>query len=214
MGEPRNAGVGEAYDRLADEYARQLFDELSHKPLDRELLNRFASHVRDGGLICDVGTGPGHVARYLHDRAAKVCGIDLSSEMIARARELNPGIEFQQGDMFALNVADNTFAGLTAFYAVVNIPRAKVGDALQEMHRVLEPHGLLLLAFHLGNETLHRNELWSIEVSLDFYFFETAEMTSYLRLAGFEIREVIERDPYPDVEHPSRRAYIFARKPG
>ena len=28
-----------------------------------------------------------------------------------------------------------------------------------------------------------------------------------------EIEEIIERDPYPDVEHQSRRAYIFARRP-
>jgi hypothetical protein len=35
-----------------------------------------------------------------------------------------------------------------------------------------------------------------------------------MREAGFEIDEVIERDPYaPDVEYQSRRAYIFAHKP-
>ncbi len=38
-------------------------------------------------------------------------------------------------------------------------------------------------------------------------------MVGYLRGVGFEIDEVIEREPYPDVEHPSRRAYIFARRP-
>jgi len=38
-------------------------------------------------------------------------------------------------------------------------------------------------------------------------------MTSYLEAANFEIEEIIERDPYPDVEHQSRRAYIFARRP-
>jgi hypothetical protein len=27
------------------------------------------------------------------------------------------------------------------------------------------------------------------------------------------VEEIIEREPYPDVEHQSRRAYIFARKP-
>ena len=30
--------------------------------------------------------------------------------------------------------------------------------------------------------------------------------------AGFEEVEVIERDPYPGVEYPSRRAYLFARR--
>ena len=32
--------------------------------------------------------------------------------------------------------------------------------------------------------------------------------------AGFQIAEVVEREPYPGVEHQSRRAYIFAEKPG
>ena len=49
--------------------------------------------------------------------------------------------------------------------------------------------------------------------SLDFIFFETGEMKDHLKLVGFELEEVIERDPYPEVEYPSRRAYIFARKP-
>jgi hypothetical protein len=38
-------------------------------------------------------------------------------------------------------------------------------------------------------------------------------MIEHLKAAGFEIEEVIEREPYPEVEHQSRRAYIFARKP-
>jgi len=207
-----SAEVEKAYDRIAGEYVRELFDELRHKPLDRELLNRFAAHVREGGLVCDVGAGPGHVARYLHERGAKVCGIDLSPEMVAQARRLNPEIEFQRGNMFALDAADNTFAGVSAFYSVVNIPPDKITHALKELHRVLEPHGLLLLAFHLGGEVLHRDELWGVPISLDFYFFGADEMLGYLRSAGFDIREVIERDPYPEIEHQSRRAYIFARK--
>jgi hypothetical protein len=51
------------------------------------------------------------------------------------------------------------------------------------------------------------------EVSLDFHFFETEEMKGYLGVAGFELEEVIERDPYPDIEAQTRRAYVFARKP-
>jgi SAM-dependent methyltransferase len=168
--------------------------------------------VRRKGLVCDIGTGPGHVAGYLHEHGVEVCGIDLSAEMVQRARVLNPEIDFQQGDMFALDVADGAFAGMTAFYAVVNLPRESLVRALRELHRVLQPHGLLLLAFHLGDEVLHRDEMWGVPISLDFYFFGVEEMSGYLHAAGFDIREVIERDPYPEVEHPSRRAYIFARK--
>ena len=156
---------------IADEYVRHIYDELQHKPFDRKLLDQFVASVPDNGLVCDIGTGPGHVARYLHERGANVCGIDLAPEMVERARRLNPGIEFQQGNMFALEIADGTFAGITAFYALVNIPRVEVGRALRELHRVLKPAGRLLLAFHVGDDVLHREEMWDVKVSLDFYFF-------------------------------------------
>ena len=42
-------------------------------------------------------------------------------------------------------------------------------------------------------------------------FCETATMKTNLITAGFELFEVIERDPYPEIEFQSRRAYIFAR---
>jgi SAM-dependent methyltransferase len=211
MDENKISGMRTSYDLVADEYMRHIYDELQHKPLDRALLDRFAGRVR--GLVCDIGTGPGHVARYLHDRGAKVCGIDLAPEMVERARHLNPGIEIRQGDMFALEVADDTFAGMTAFYALVNIPPSEIIRALGELRRVLKPGALFLLAFHLGDHALHVDEWWGQKVSLDFYFFRTDEMKKDLTEAGFEIEEVIERDPYPEIEQQNRRAYIFARKP-
>jgi hypothetical protein len=79
---------------------------------------------------------------------------------------------------------------------------------------VLSPKGVLLLTFHIGQEIKHLDELLDKEVSLDFFFFEREEVKNYLRTAGFELEEAIERDPYSkEVEHQSRRAYLFARKP-
>ena len=37
--------VQSSYDRVAAEYAQRIFGELEHKPLDRQLLNRFAASV-------------------------------------------------------------------------------------------------------------------------------------------------------------------------
>ena len=48
---------------------------------------------------------------------------------------------------------------------------------------------------------------------MDFFLFQPSEIRRHLETAGLEIDEVIERDPYPEVEYQSRRAYIFARKP-
>src|SRR5271166_5296731 len=94
MTEQKTSEVQLGYDRVAEEYARHLFDELREKPQDRELLDRFADRVRGGGLVCDLGCGPGQVARYLHEREVEVCGLDLSPGMVEQARQSNPGIEF------------------------------------------------------------------------------------------------------------------------
>jgi SAM-dependent methyltransferase len=213
MGDQKANDVAGSYDRVADEYVTRIYDELRHKPLDRQLLDRLAGSVREVGLICDMGCGPGQVARYLHERGAQVCGVDLSPEMVVRARHLNPGIEFQQGDMLALDVEDGAWAGIAAFYSIIHIPRVDVVRALRELGRVLRPGGRLLLTFHIGDEVKHLEEWWGYKVSVDFLFFRSDEMAGYLKSAGFEVEEIIERDPYPDVEHQSRRAYIFARKP-
>src|SRR5262245_44744915 len=101
-----------SYDAVADEYVRRFFDELRQKPLDRELLDRFAARGRDVGPVCDLGCGPGQVARYLHERGVAVCGVDLSPAMVERARQLTPGVEFRQGDMLGLDAPDGAWAGI------------------------------------------------------------------------------------------------------
>jgi SAM-dependent methyltransferase len=209
-----NEDVRSGYDRVAGEYAEHFRDELAQKPFDRKMLDWLAEKVGGLGVICDMGCGPGQVARYLFDQGARVCGVDLSPGMVERAQRLHPGIPFRQGDMLALSgIADNSYGGVAAFYSVIHVPRTALPQALEELKRVLCPGGVLLLAFHIGREVVHRDEWWGKEVSLDFVFFETEEMKDRLKVAGFELQEVIERDPYPGVEYPSRRAYLFARKP-
>jgi SAM-dependent methyltransferase len=207
--------IRESYDRLADEYARRIFEELQQKPFDRALLDRFAAEVTDIGEVCDMGCGPGHVARYLHEAGASVFGLDLSPRMIEQARRLNPDISFREGNMLALDLQDATLAGIAAFYAIVNIPKESLPLVFREMRRVLRPGGLLLLAFHTGDEKLHEDELWGRQISMDFFLLQPAEIRNQLETAGFTVLEIIERGPYsPEVEYQSRRAYIFARKPG
>jgi ubiquinone/menaquinone biosynthesis C-methylase UbiE len=199
------------YDRVAEHYATEFLEELARKPFDCRLLDEFAASVRGEAEVCELGCGPGQVARYLKDRGVNVRGIDLSAEMVRVASRLNPDIPFEQGDMLSLNLPDESVAALVLFYSIIHIKREDVTRALQEMNRVLTPGGKLFLAFHSGEGELHRDEWYGQPVSIDFQLFQGDEMARYLTASGFEGIKIVERAPY-EFEYPTKRVYAFARK--
>ena len=201
-----------SYDRVAVEYGEKFKDEMDDKPFDRDCLYRLVREVGELGPICDLGCGPGQIARYLHRQGVQTLGVDLSSKMVAEAQRLNPEIHFHQGDMLSLPDADNSWGGIAAFYCIIHIPREQIVNALREMKRVLKPGGPLLLAFHIGTEIKHLDVWWEKSVNLDFAFYLPTEMASWLKEAGFELLETLIREPNTDMEAATQRAYIFAKK--
>jgi SAM-dependent methyltransferase len=200
-----------SYDSAANAYVEHLFTELEQKPLDRHILNRFAEGVRGRGLVADLGCGPGHIAKYLHEQAVDVCGIDLSPEMVRSAARLCPGVEFRLGDMTSLDVLAGSLAGIVAFYSIVHFETSELDTVFRECRRVLAPDGLMLLAFHAGEETVHVDDLWGQPVNLDFRFHRPSDVISALRAAHLIVTESVEREPYEGVEYPSRRCYLLAK---
>jgi SAM-dependent methyltransferase len=207
-------GIRETYDTVARQYADEIYGELAAKPFDRDVLDRFAERVRGEGSVCDLGCGPGQIARYLRDRAVDAFGADFSEGMLVEARRLNPDLRFVQTSMLALGLRSDKLAGIAAFYSIIHIQRDKVVDAFREVRRVLCPGGPFLFTFHLGSEDSHHDEFFGEKVSLDVALFSTEEMVGYLEAADLSVEEVRERDPYaPEVEYQSRRGYILASRP-
>lgn len=207
------ARIVKSYDKIAAPYAAHYADELDSKPFDRDMLDIFASAIPGDGLVCDLGCGPGQVARYLANRGVDVFGIDISPQMVSIARTFAATIRFDEGDMLALPLQDSTLAGIAAFYAIVNLPACVLRRVFEEMFRVLQPQGSLLLAFHIGEETIAPEELFGISISMQFNLFKPQFIAGELTDAGFRVERIFERDPYPGgIEYPSRRAYLFAKK--
>jgi SAM-dependent methyltransferase len=206
------ADIGTSYDTVAEHYAAEYFDELSRKPFDCDLLTRFAQGLPANARVCDIGCGPGHIARYLANQGLAVTGIDLSPAMVATARRLNPGMTFETGDMLELPFAGQWFAGIAAFYSLIHIERELLPRALMELYRVLAPEGRLLVTFHAGEGEIHRNEWFGQAVAVHVTLFTSAEMMKAMEKAGFRTGEVLERAPY-EFEYPSQRASITAFRP-
>lgn len=202
------------YNATAKEYGEQFIDELAGKSLDRLLLKRFATENQSTGLVLDLACGPGQTTQFLFEAGlTHIRGIDLSDQIIEEARRRDTqGLSFESGDMLNLDVGDGEIGAALCFYGIVHFTVEELKKALQEIHRVLRSGGQFLFSFHVGQERKDLTEFLGKEVEITFYYFEMEVVLSLLQEIGFAILEVIERHPYPDVEYPSRRAYLLVEK--
>ncbi|MDF6045543.1 methyltransferase domain-containing protein [Streptomyces sp. JH14] len=149
-----------SYDAVAASYAELTRHLLDDTPEERAVLALFADLVRaqGGGLVVDVGCGTGRITGHLRNLGLDAFGIDLSPGMIDVARREHPGVRFDLGSMTELALADASATGLVAWYSLIHIPDDEISSVLAHFRRVLRPGGLLLLSFHVGDESRLKTE--------------------------------------------------------
>ncbi|WP_105616387.1 class I SAM-dependent methyltransferase [Vallitalea okinawensis] len=204
--------VEQCYSKVASKYTESFFDELKNKPLDRYLLDVFCNQIRIGGKVCEVGCGPGHVARYIKDKEIDIFGLDLSEGMIKNARKRNPDIEFLKGNMLELELKVESLAGAVSYYSIVNFTLEEVKKILQNLWTILEDEGILFLGFHEGDEVLNLSNWFEEEMQLDFTFFSIDDIVQILEEQNYKIIEALTRYPYEDCEYMSPKGYIICKK--
>lgn len=96
--------------------------------------------------VLDVGTGVGFFAVLLAGEGHEVCGIDLTPDMIARAKELSAQyrvtVDYEVMDAMELSYPDENFDLVISRNLTWTLPDAK--KAYKEWHRVLKKDGILL----------------------------------------------------------------------
>ena len=111
------------------------------------LLVKFAG-VRAGQRVLDVACGTGVAAITAARLGADVCGIDLTPELLARARENSAiaevPIDWRQGDAEQLPYDDTGFDVVLSQFGHIFAPRPEI--ATREMLRVLKPSGTIAFA--------------------------------------------------------------------
>ncbi len=210
----RDDRVRSSYDAVATAYADSLVDELDALPFERWLLDRVVAET-DGRPVVEVGSGPGHVTAYLADRGADATGIDLSPEMVAEARRRFPERNFEVGDLRRLGrpPASSGWAAVLAWYSLIHLAASELPNAIEALIRPLDPGGLLVLAFHAGDEIRHLDQLFGHEVNLDFVLYDPTFVVGLVEAAGLTDVEWYLRGSIAARDETTRRLYVVAHTP-
>lgn len=209
------ASARAVYDASAEWYVAAVGTELgaaTEGPIDEAVLAAFVRMVptRPGACVADLGCGPGRVAAFLASRGLRAIGVDVSQAMLARARCAHSNIPFARGQLDELPIATGALAGATCWYSIIHTPPERLADTLEELHRVLEPGGHLLLAFQAnGGEAVHRPDAHGTGLPFTSYRHALDDVTRRLDEANFDVHATAQRQPEFDHE-TTPQAFVIA----
>jgi ubiquinone/menaquinone biosynthesis C-methylase UbiE len=128
--------------KLYDSMMQSNATKMQYKEIARDLISRIK-----GGRLLDIGTGPGHLLREIHDLdpTIELHGLDISSAMVKQAGRNLAGIkvDLKCGNIKATNYQSGYFDLITctgSFY-LWNNP----AESLEEIHRILKDGGAAYL---------------------------------------------------------------------
>ena len=151
--------------------------------------------IQDGWTMLDIGCGGGATLQRLLKRSqdAKVYGIDISEESVAKAKKVNTKVLDKQvfvtqGSAERLPYEDGKFDLVTAVETVYfwsNLP-----DCLQEVHRVLKPGGKFVIMV----EVVDSDSMWTSVVE-GMTAYSPEDLKTMLDNAGFTQTEIHRKKP-------------------
>lgn len=112
---------------------------------DPEIVEGFITYMQmeQGKKYVDISCGSGNYTVALHKKGYAIIGLDISPEMLKKARAKDPFITLLQGDAHQLPFEDNSFDGVFCIHAMHHY--RDVDTVFKEMYRVLAPGGKLLI---------------------------------------------------------------------
>lgn len=210
MKEPPNESMKS--ERLREEFNRWAAAgkgesmELEHLPIVLPVLDRMAIEPDDN--ILDIGCGAGWLVNLLAEQVpeGRVIGIDVSDEMIARARQRYVDTE---NAMFVIGTAEEIPWDANFFSKALSVESAYYWSdparGLREIFRVLCEGGTAWVAINYYRDNAHSHQ-WSEVFQTPAHLLAAAEWAQLFENAGFEnVAHLRVPDPTPVPEVYSGR---------
>ncbi len=175
------SSLREAYDRAAEK--REQFIPPLWKLQERE---QFLLLLRREGRssLLEIGAGTGKDSQFFRAQGLQVVSIDLAPEMVRRCRE--KGLSACEMDTMHLGFDASAFDAAYAFNCLLHIPKAQLGDVLEQVRMVLKPGGLFYYGVWGGIELEGVYEKDDYEPKR-FFAVYTDEQVQKLAAAYFEL---------------------------
>jgi ubiquinone/menaquinone biosynthesis C-methylase UbiE len=143
--DPRTEAARTHFDRWSETYEN---DAVSRKLREVQTEALAALGLNAGDVLLDLACGTGAAVRAAAPDVRRAVGFDVSSGMIAQARERADGLantEFREGDVSGrLPFADGEFTAVVCTSAFHHFPNPV--DTIAETSRVLGPGGRVVIA--------------------------------------------------------------------
>jgi SAM-dependent methyltransferase len=161
--------------------------------------------LREGETVLDLGSGAGFDCFLAASRVGekgKVIGVDMTSEMIEKAKEnarkgSYENVEFRLGEIEKLPVLDNSIDAVIS-NCVINLSPDK-GKVFQETFRILKPGGRLMISDIVLLKKLPKLIKESIEAYVGCVSgaIIKSECLEKIEAAGFRDVRVIDEAAFP-----------------
>ncbi len=112
-------GKSQVYDDFyVNIYDQLLYNDVKNDYEIKEIVNNTKPDERS--VILDIGSGTGHHVAALADKNFKVMGVDKSQDMVNKAKEMYPKLDFMQGDvMNAMSFQPQSFTHILCLYFTI-----------------------------------------------------------------------------------------------
>jgi predicted TPR repeat methyltransferase len=179
----REEAQAQAYDTMGPRYD----DAFPHKEGQVECVERLLAQLPDAGSaeILDLGCGTGlPTARQLDAAGCKVTGIDISTVMLDAARANVPNARFLHQDIVDLDPEQSRYDAVVAFFSLLNLPKARIAEALGLVHRSLASGGWL--AYAMVEADVDDVAIGFLGARIRVSGYPRYELRTVLAAAGFE----------------------------